>query len=403
MGAEKYGLWTVATSALGLMGVAEFGLNTAISKFLAESSASRPAEVSPVIFAGLLGYLALGLGLTLPFFFFAPASASFFHPSTTLQQLEIERVIRITALGFFPLVLRSGAQAVPVGLQRFDLSVAMNAGYLSASYLLALGIALWGGSVAQIVSGTVLLLWLAACISWGVAFHLLRPFHLHFSLAAALAALRQLFAFSAQAGLAGLGSQIFSVADRLAVGAVLGLEAAGYYAVISAIVTKILQLSGALTAALMPAVSAWAAAGDFRRVRAYFLRATGLLALINLGLAITLIAISEPFLRLWLGTDISQHILTPFRILIIVYALISLNTPAYFVAYGLGRPAVNAFAALGGGGLTIFLIFAWGKTAGLDGAAYANSGFFLSWVIIAYVLFTLFKKTRPSAVYENPR
>ncbi|GAB4501666.1 MAG: hypothetical protein Fur0035_12090 [Anaerolineales bacterium] len=393
MGAEKYGLWTVATSALGLMGVAEFGLNTAISKFLAEASARRPAEISAVVFAGLLGYCALGLGLTLPFFFFAPAGARFFHPSNAFNQTDIELVIRITSLGFFPLVLRSGAQAVPVGLQRFDLSVAMNAGYLSGSYLLALGIALAGGSVAQIVSGTVILLWLAVFISWAVAFRLLRPFRLSFSLSAALTALRRLFAFSAQAGLAGLGSQIFSVADRLTVGAVLGLEAAGYYAIISAIVTKILQLSGALTNALMPAVSSWAAAGNFRQVRKYFLRASALLALMNLALALALLAFSEPFLRLWLGAENSGHILTPFRILVIIYALISLNTPAYFVAYGLGKPGINAFAALAGGGLTILLIFVWGKAAGLNGAAFANGGFLVSWTIIAYVLFDLRKRT----------
>ena len=59
--------------------------------------------------------------------------------------------------------------------------------------------------------------------------------------------LRKLFSFAVMSGISGLGSRIFSFADRLAVGAALGLEAVAYYTVIISVAAKILQLSGALT------------------------------------------------------------------------------------------------------------------------------------------------------------
>ena len=98
-------------------------------------------------------------------------------------------------------------------------------------------------------------------------------------------------------GISGLGSQIFSFADRLAVGAVLGLEAVAYYTVVISVAAKILQFSSALTSALMPAVSAWMASGAIRRVQAYFLKTTVALFTLNGLIAGTLLVLSKPLLN----------------------------------------------------------------------------------------------------------
>jgi len=171
----------------------------------------------------------------------------------------------------------------------------------------------------------------------------------------------------------------------LAVGAVLGLEAVAYYSVIISVAAKILQLSGALTGALMPAVSSWVASGAIRRVRAYFLRVTAALVAFNILIASALLVLSAPLLRLWMGEAFTDHALVPFRVLIVVYALISLNAPAYYVAYGIGAPGINALASIAGGCLTIGMILALGNPLGLIGAAYANAGYLISLAIIGYV------------------
>ena len=386
MGTEQYGLWMLATSTLGLMGIAEFGLNTAISKFVAEFVGSRDTgALSTAVSAGLVAYVLLGFGLIVPLYFFSPALAGILKPSQAISSEQIGIVIRIMSLGFIPLLLRSGALAIPIGLQRFQFPVIVTVGYQLLSYTAALMVVFLGGSVEQVVKSTVVVLWGTALGSLFVAWRMLKPFNIRFTTIHSGQVMRRMFSFALMSGISALGSQLFSFADRLAVGIVLGLDVVAYYTVIISVAAKILQLSSALTSALMPAVSSWMGSGDIRRVRAYFLRGTLSLFALNSLIAGVLLLLSGTLLRSWMGEEFANHVLTSFRVLIVIYALISLNTTGYFVAYGMGSPGINALVALLGGGLTIALIFMWGGPLGLLGAALANGGYLISLAIVGYV------------------
>lgn len=386
MGIENYGLWMLATSVLGLMGVAEFGLNTAISKFVAEFVGNRDTNaLSQVVSGSLVAYVLLGLGLIFPLYANFPALAGIFEPSETLSSDQIGSVIRLASFGFLPLLFRSGAMAILVGFQRFEFPVIMTVGYQILSYTAALIVTLSGGSVAQVVGSTVVVLWITALAGVFVALRMLKHFNVKFTLAHSKKTLRNLFSFALISGISGLGSRLFSFADRLAVGAVLGLEAVAYYTVIISMATKILQFSGALTSALMPAVSAWMASGAVDRVRTYFLKTTAVVFSLNILIAGLLLGLSSPLLYLWMGDIFASHALLPFRVLVVIYALISLNAPAHFVAFGVGKPGINALTGLAGGCLTIVLILIWAKTGGLLGAAFANGGYLITWAIVGYI------------------
>jgi O-antigen/teichoic acid export membrane protein len=406
MGTESYGLWMLATSALGLMSIAEFGLNTAISKYVAEYVGSGETKaLSAVLSGGLSAYVLLGVVLIVPLYIYSPALAGLFQPSQALNTEQIGSVIRIITLGFIPLLFRSGAMAVPVGLQRFEIPVFITTGYQVLSYSAALAVILFGGSVRDVVNSTVVVLWITALWSGLVAWRMLKPFKLVFTLKDTKKIFRKLLSFALLSGLSVLGSRVFSFADRFAVGAVLGLQAVAYYTVIISVVAKILQLSSALTNALMPAVSSWMASGAVRRVRAYFWGTTTALFILNFLIAGILLIFSEILLTLWMGAEFTSHVLPSFRVLIVIYALISLNAPAHYVAFGMGKPGINALSGVVGGCLTIALIFVWGKTGSLLGAAFANSGYLVTWAIIGYVYFSLnriIKRPSASAIYSEP-
>jgi O-antigen/teichoic acid export membrane protein len=294
-------------------------------------------------------------------------------------------VIRMMSLGFIPLLLRSGAMAVPVGLQRFQIPVVITVGYQILSYTAALVVISLGGSVIQVVISTVVALWIAALGSILVTWWILEPFRLKFTLTRSRETLRRMLSFSLISGVSGLGSQIFGLVDRLTVGVVLGLDAVAYYTVIISVATKILQLSSALTNALMPAVSSWLASGFIKRVRVYFLRSSLFLLTFNFLIASILFILSPYLLRLWVGEEFTNHVLLSFRILIVIYAIISLNTPAFYIAYGMDNPGINALASTMGGCSTIGLIFILSKTLGLLGAVIANGGYLLTLIITVYI------------------
>lgn len=406
MGTESYGLWMVATSALGLMGIAEFGINTAISKYVAEyAGSSNTNALSAIVTVGFVFQFLIGFGLIGPLYVFSPALAGILKPTEASSIEQIGRVIQIMSLGFIPLLLRSGALAIPIGLQRFKTPLIVNVGYQTLNYTAALVVVLRGGSVTQVVSSSVAVLWVAALGSMFIAWRILKPFNLKFTLTNSKEVTRKMFSFAFMSGISSLGSQIFSFADRLAVGAVLGLEAVAYYSIIISVVTKISQLSGALTGALMPAVSNWMVSGEIQRVRSYFLRGIVVLIVLNFLIASVLLIGSGPLLRVWIGESFANHALAAFRVLIVIYALFSLNSPAYYVAYGMGKPGINALMGIVGGCLTIGLIFIWGKFYGLLGAAYANAGYLLTLAIIGYVYWNIewmIKNSSPLPQYPEP-
>ena len=117
--------------------------------------------------------------------------------------------------------------------------------------------------------------------------------------------------------------------------------------------TSLLTLAGVLTQPLMPAASAWSSSGQWERTSRYLARSTLAIAVMELTLACVLLLISRPFMYLWLGESVAVQILTPFRILILVYAVIAVCAPAYNVANGSGFPWIPAIGGLVGGLLTI--------------------------------------------------
>jgi len=244
------------------------------------------------------------------------------------------------------------------------------------------------------VQSNVIILWITAIASLYVAWRMLHPYQITIAFEWSKNILQRMFSFSIMAGISSLGGQIFSFADRLAVGAILGLDAVAYYTIAINIASKILQLSGSVTSALMPAVSTWVASAKFHLVRAYFYKSTAILFILNLILSSILLFFSDIFFRVWLGEIVASQILVPFRFLVIIYALISLNAPAHHIAFGIGLPWLNAIASVTGGILTISLILQLGKSFGLLGAAIANAGYLSVYILLIYVFMYLRKHSQ---------
>lgn len=391
MGYEGYGLWHVAISSLGLMGVFEFGLGSAIIKYVATYSSSHDTDgLSAVSTIGFVLNVAIGVLITFPLYLLAPQITQLFQTSDIASD-HIEGAIRLASLGFIPFLLKSSGLAVPKGLQRFEISTIIQTAQSVLTTVVAFVVASLTNSVELVVLSTVLVMWLVSLGALVVAFRMLRSLGARFFFSSVY--LRRMFSFMAFAGLTGIGRQIFSSMDRLVVGVVLGLSEVAYYTVAIGISNKLISLSSALTQALMPAASAWYATGNRRRLWRYFGRSTAALVLLNLGLGGTLLVLSSPFLRFWMGENFARPALIPFRILVLVYAVNSMTAPAYQVADGTGIPWINTFGALSSGLGTILLIVVWGRTSGLEGAAWANAASWIKFVVPIYVSYYILKES----------
>jgi O-antigen/teichoic acid export membrane protein len=402
MGISGYGLWALAISFLGLIGVFDLGLSTATAKYVAQYHARGDAErLSATVTTGFAIYFVIGLLLTVTAAVLAPRLSSLFRPDEIREGAVVTDVIRLAGVAFVPLMVKNAALAVPVGLQRFKAPMFISILQTTLTYGLALVVAYGGGSILGIITSSVLALWLVSIVSLIVGYRMLRPLGVHFVLSRSQARLTARFV--TYSSMSSAGSVLFSSLDRVVVGMVLGVSAVAYYTVIVGIATYLLSVADVLTRPLMPAVASWASTEQLGRVRRYLVRSTVLIAALEcLAVGVLLLA-SRPFMTLWLGADFTAHALIPFRILVIVYGGVALCAPAYHVANGYGLPWLPAIGGMTGGVLSILCIWVLGQAWGLTGAAWANFAYWTNFVILVSLLRTLRHSHSADAAIQTRR
>jgi O-antigen/teichoic acid export membrane protein len=391
LGASEYGLWALCTSLLGLAGVFDLGLSTAVAKHVAQYRAAHDIDgLSSSVTAGTALYVVVGLVVAPIAFVLAPVIAPVFAANGVSDE-TVTTLFRIVSLGIVPLLLKNAALAVPIGLQRFGPPTAIAILQTSLTLGLATAVAYSDGSIELVVASTVASLSLTSVVSLVVGYRMLASIGARTSFSRT--ELRTLLRFSAFTGVTAVGHVLFASLDRVVVGAVLGPSAVAYYSVSIGLAINLLFVADALTRPLMPAASAWTSVRDWGRVRAWLKRATLGVAVLELVAAGILLLVSEPFLTLWLGSDFTEHAVTPFRILVVVFAVVAVGAPAFHIANGAGYPWAPALGGSVGGALTIVFIFLLAPTWGVSGAAAAN---FWGWTAL-FPLAYLTWKFRPRA------
>jgi O-antigen/teichoic acid export membrane protein len=382
LGTTDYGLWVLTTSFLGVVGFFDLGLSTALAKFVAQYRATGDIDrLSASVTMGVALYLVVAVVLTPVVFFAAPSIASAI--GSDAHHAKLTTATRLVSLAITPLLLKNAALAVPIGLQRFR--VPMAAAILQA--LLTLGLALAAayltGSVSVVVGTTVVAIWVTAAVAVVFAYRALTAMAARWVFS--MAHLRTIGRFMVFTAGTALGGVLFASLDRIAVGVVAGLSAVTYYTVSIAVAQNLLTVADVLSRPLMPAASEWASNDEWARVRRWLLRSTASIAVLECIAGAILLAISEPFMRAWMGASFTTHALSGFRILIVVFTLTAIGAPAFHIANGTGHPWAPALGGTAGGTLTLVLIVVLAPRWHATGAAFANVGAWLALFPLIYM------------------
>jgi O-antigen/teichoic acid export membrane protein len=394
LGTVNFGLWSIALAAFGLMNALEFGLGTAVAKYVAEhSAAGDPSALSATVTTAVSAYLAVGLVLTVPLFLLAPRASVFFDAART-PGTHLDSVLRLVSLGLIPMLLMSCGQALAVGLQDFRLPALASLAQTALTMAVALAIVVAGGSVREVVAGSLCVLWTVGIGTLTVGLRMVRRAGATVSFASTHA--RRLLSYVAFTGITGAGALLFGSMDRVVVGAAVGLRAVAYYSVAIGIANKLLYVADVACRPLLPASSAHIGRGESDVVLAQLRRATALTTLATAAFGTTLFVVAGPFLRWWLGQRFAGHAVTSFRMLIVIYAVIAVAAPAYHVINGIGLAWVVALTSVAGGASTVALIALLGPPYGLAGAAGANFAYCINLVLpaVAYIALTRRRNAR---------
>ncbi|MGH2651997.1 MAG: oligosaccharide flippase family protein, partial [Actinomycetota bacterium] len=324
LGNELYGLWVLALSVTGYVGLVDLGYGTSLTKYVAEYNTRGDREgVNGVFTTGLVVYLVVTVGIV--------AAA---HPVVRglIGLLAVPEGLTSTAyvvlqLGVLSLVVWNFAavyQSVVNGLQRMDVSTAIHGfqflGYAVGTVLaLQLGFGIRGLAATNLVVQLVGLL-----LSAHFAYRLDPGLRLH------PRAVRQhfttLFRYGLNVHISAIAGLVNFHFDKLLINRVVGVSHVALYDIGSRLPLTLRSFPTLLLSALTPASAELEVRRGRAELYALFSRASRYVSLVAFPLFVGAMAMGQPFVDAWVGPGYDTSVVT-LRILCVGYLLNTIAGP----------------------------------------------------------------------------
>jgi O-antigen/teichoic acid export membrane protein len=370
LGAEGYGILSLASVVAGLLALLDFGMAPALVKFGAELAAlPKRRRINDLMGAGLLFYACVGIVggtalLAIGLFF----ASHLFHLSAAARP-DLKFALLVAAGQFLLAMLLTALSSLPIAFQRFDIGLAVRFVLTSLTTALTvgalfLGLGLRGVIVAvalEPVAGLLLFLFIDARLVPGF-----RPLPRWDP-----PLLRSMFSFSTYAFAASVSGVILFQLDKLLLGTLSSVAEVTYYVVPGNLAQRLHAAVGALAAVLLPLTSGLFARRDIEHLRGLYTRATRLILLFLLSVAIPASVFAYKILQYWIGPSFAEKSSLTFRLLIATYALIALTPIPYYFALGSGRAKITAVYSAAAAALNVALMVVLIPRYGIVGAAVA--------------------------------
>ncbi|MBI5015007.1 MAG: polysaccharide biosynthesis C-terminal domain-containing protein [Deltaproteobacteria bacterium] len=368
VGAEGFGLWSLAAVTVNYLGLVDLGVSAAYLRTVAFFHARGDQDgLEQAIHTGMLFYCGLFAVLTVPAWWLAPRVAGWLQVPEPLRPLAT--AILLGNFAILAVRQTTGSyRAVLLGIQRLGAAngVMTASALLHALFTVAVLEAGWGlgGLVAE---GLGLAVFCAAANAWFcrrlVPGLRLIPRRWNGR------SLPELVSYGFRVQGAGLAGLVNGQVDKVALAVVVGLAAAAHYEIGSKIPLQAANIPEFLLLALVPAAAELQAKGDAQGVRKLVLYGSRYLLLLGLPLAAVFGLEAQALLTFWMGpaqwTADMAHIL---RVLTVLWVASLVTAPLKMVARGLGAPRAELRASASSAALNVVFTTLLTPVFGLDGA-----------------------------------
>lgn len=340
LGITGFGIFLLINSVTGAFSMLDFGLSSAILKYVAEDLSNGNAHGVADIFAtGFIYYCALGAGLALLMWMVAPSLQDMM--STPLEtKLDTILAFKIAAFQLVFAMLIALFTSLMKGFNRFD---------LSCWILSAVSFITYGGAIAAVKlnHGGLVQVVLWGCIS-NVA---LVPVCMIFSHSIAKdvnvkllngrpskSTLRRLFSFSSALMVHSVVSMFFGHGQRLLVGFWLGPNAVSVYTIANTLVSKVHAVINAMTEVMFPISSS---NKNIFLLRKMYIRVV-LTSMLFAGLLLSCLTVfAEQILTIWVGPTLAAAAKPLIGVFALGFFILSFSPPTYHIVNGKGMPWLN--------------------------------------------------------------
>jgi O-antigen/teichoic acid export membrane protein len=363
LGNVAYGVWVLAVSAVGYLGLLDLGMQTSLLRFVSQgytkgdhqaaSEATSAALWVRLQISALALILSAGLAVVFPEVFKIP-------PALSKDAQESILLIGLTTAVSLPFGV---VGAVISALNRYDLQ---NYVGLFQTAIRVIGVVLvlrTGHGIVAIavcefiaaLSGKLLQMWIARRLYPDLRIQFKRPKR---------ETLKKMWSYSVYTFLITVAVQLVYQTDNLVVGAFVSTAAVTFYAIANQLCRYSSQVLNSMSGAFMPAASTYEAAGDTEGLLSLYKNGTRAMVIVSLPMMVTLIVRGSSFIGLWMGSQYSHRSGIVLTILTIGLFFSFANQTAAAIAMGVEKHKAMAWWAIGEGvanlGLSILLVHWWG-------------------------------------------
>ena len=152
-----------------------------------------------------------------------------------------------------------------------------------------------------------------------------------------------------------VGSAIFSSADRLMVGSLLGPNVLANYSICLQLAQQVQSIPAAFGGFLFPYFTKRSNGLTGQNKSPVLLVSTTALSLMSIIIALPLVIRADPLLNLWVGSAVAADSSRLISVLALGYCILALPIAAHYFLYGTGQAKLVAISNLAAGILTLFL------------------------------------------------
>lgn len=374
LGVEEYGLWTLVSSVLGILTLAQGGLAVSTTVFLSKDIATNDRqEISQTLSVTATAMLILATLAALILLVGSRTIVNLFPNLASTQSL-----VAISALQFGGLVIWSRLlQQIFVGIeqayQRYGLMNLLNTLEVVISNLGMVAIAIyWNGKTLALMQWQVVTSILMLIIHIRASLTLVDRVKLQFIWNRHKGL--EIARYSIATWFTSIGSALFQQGDRLIVGSVLGTELLGVYAAITSVTMQINVFAALAVQPLLPRLNSLLI-GSRTNLEKQIKQAFQLNTIFALGLGGIFLIFTPLIINFLFGANATAQYTLAFRLATIIYSFYSINVVGYYVLLGIGAANISLIIVFSSGIISLFLIFVGAIQFNLLGAIIANVGF----------------------------
>ncbi|MFC5550679.1 oligosaccharide flippase family protein [Massilia aerilata] len=374
LGDASYGVYSLVTAIVGYFAVIDINVTAGSVKYIAAFNANRdrPEErerIDETVFFGLSVYTLLGVAGGLGLFFGAHFFVTRVFTVAPGLVAEATRTLQLAALGFFLGQLQSYLQSIPQALMRYDIASRVEMLFGTCVPLLTVAVLMLGYGLFEVILVRVV----ASAINCAVLWRCIRRLLPGLAWRTPGPAIRRgLLGFSAYSFLSRFATLSYAYADKLIIGALVGVTGLAYFTVASTLANRVLGLSFRLSSVFFPATSALAARGELDSLRMLYLKASRYVVFLNASVLVLVSAFSYQILFYWMGPQFARAGQVVLSVMALSQFIDSLTSLPSLVNDGMGHPRYSGMFALARALFGLVLVWLGVDGWGIEGAAWGH-------------------------------